>query len=872
MSELTTITATPQLAAALKRRHDLQKYTDGQSTWDPPDISHLSQWTKEIWTDWLYSGHAVKPRLPLSRTEEIIWWEDIIRSKGGGRLLDVAAAAKLASSTWKLVCDWRISLGQLARNRNGQEGSFADWAREFMRRCAKDDRFSDAEIVTEVTKLIDKNQVLLPAAVELCGFLDLTPAQEQLIGALQRRNTRVIRLPMPDCNHTAVRLALTDADEEIQCAAMWARKILESDPGAESPTFTIGVVVPDLERLRSRIERVFDEVLHPTSRMDPEMSQRRLFSISVKRPSSHFPIIKAALDILQIDLGPIPIGLASRILRNPFIGCAESEMTRRARLDMKLRARGDAHATLGEIKFQASKEGAPYRCPEFAALLQRWISEHGKPKSAMLPSKWSADFSKHLESIKWPEGRELSSSETQAVSEWREILNELASIDGAAKPMSRQRALELLLRIASDRRFEPKADLAPIQVIRPNDAAGTEFDQLWIMGMHDGAWPPVAAPHPLLPGHVQQQKGLPGSTALENFSRATKLTKCLRSCAPVIVVSHPRREADSDLRISPLFSDLEEVSIQELGLSKRESHSESLWKSRKLEQLEDHFGPPCDDSDQKGGTYLFKVQAACPFKAFAELRLGASAPEWPDPGLSGMDRGSLVHQVLEGVWAELKTQETLNVKSDEELRKIVDSVVAAKINKFIRSSNARKGAQTEDVERARLVELVLKWLELEKDRAPFTVVDQEKTRSVELGGVETNVRIDRVDRLEDGRLVIIDYKTGNCGIPDWKGERPDEPQLPIYACTSHDQVAGVFYGGVKTDRVGFVGLADEDIIPGRSSGLADAQVEWADALERLGTEFMSGHALVDPKDISKTCRYCSLPGFCRIGTNETGDG
>ena len=872
MSEMTTITATPQLAAALKRRHNLQQYAEERTTWSPPSIRHLSQWAKDVWTDWLYSGHAKEPRLPLRRTEEIIWWEDIIGNSGGERLLDVTAAANLASSTWRLVCEWHISLGQLTRNHNGSGGSFADWARDFKRRCEDKRRLSEVEMITEVANLIQTNEVPVPAAIELRGFLDLTPVQQWLVDALRDKGTRVNRRPLPDCNHTAFRLSLADTEEEIQCAAMWARNILQSDPCADSPTVTIGVIVPDLERLRSRIERVFGEVIHSSSWMDPEKNHRRLFSISAKRPCSHFPIIKAALDILQVNPKSIPIGLASRILRSPFLACAESEMTRRARLDIKLRARGDAHVTLREIQSLADREGTAFRCPELVALLRSWNGEHGNPKSDMLPSKWSAEFSELLESATWPKGRDLSNSETQEASELSEILDELASTDGAAKPMSRPQAVELLMRIAADRSFEPKADLAPIQILRPNDAAGMEFDQLWIMGMHDGAWPPVTGPNPLLPGHVQQQKGLPGSTALENFSRATKLTKCLRSCAPVIVVSHPRREADSDLRISPLFSDLKEVSTQELGLSKRESHLESLWKSRKLEQLEDHFGPPCDDSDQKGGTDLFKAQAECPFKAFAELRLGASVPEWPDPGLSGKDRGRLVHQVLEGVWTELQTQESLIAKPQAELLKIVESVAEAKISGFVQWSNARKGAQTEDIERSRLVNLVLKWLDLEKDRTPFTVVEQEEARNVELGGVKTIVRIDRVDRLEDGRLVITDYKTGKCGIPDWKGERPDEPQLPVYACTSRDQVAGVFYGGINTDRVGFVGLADEDIIPGRSSGLADAQLEWKDVLERLGKEFMSGHALVDPKDRSKTCRNCSLPGFCRIGTNDTEDG
>ena len=37
-----------------------------------------------------------------------------------------------------------------------------------------------------------------------------------------------------------------------------------------------------------------------------------------------------------------------------------------------------------------------------------------------------------------------------------------------------------------------------------------------------------------------------------------------------------------------------------------------------------------------------------------------------------------------------------------------------------------------------------------------------------------------MDRLADGARVLIDYKTG-VATADWRGERPDNPQLPIYA-------------------------------------------------------------------------------------------
>ena len=868
-----TITATAHLASDLRRRHDLQQLAEQRDAWSPAGVSHLQVWLNEFWTDWIYAGKAEELRLPLSQIEEFVWWERIIRSTDGLHLLDVSAAAESAASAWNLVCDWRIPLSRLRRQRDWSESSFANWAREFSELCTRKKRFARAELLAEVTGLIDQGLVPVPDAVEIAGFLELTPAQQRLFDVLGKRGTRIVKRPLPNANHSAVRLGLPDVDGEIRSAADWAREILESEPNADSPTFTIGIIVPDLKRLRGRIERVFGEVFHPSTRMLPEKAQRRLFDISLKPSICDYPIITAALDILQVDPKSIPIERASRLLRSPFMGYAESEMTRRARLDTKLRSRGDAHVTLGEIKILAGHESAAYSCPELKGLLGSWIEHHNKTKSRLRPSDWSEKLAKLLELTGWPGERKLSTNEYQIVREWGGILNELAGIDDIAGRVQRKRAVELVNRIASNRRFQPTSGLAPVQIHGIVEPAGLSFDHVWIMGMHDNAWPQMDGPNPLLPADLQRQRFLPSSTPDRELENAKRLTDCLKSCAGDIVVSHPMRESDSDLRVSPLFGDLEKVSAEDMGLIQSSTYLENLRQSGKLEKLDDHTGPPCSNSDQAGGTYLFKAQAACPFKAFAEVRLGASAPDWPDPGLSGMDRGQLVHNVLQEVWAELRTHENLCAKSQESLRNLVGSTVRSKIGKFAERSRARRGAQTEKVEQERLVELVLRWLDQEKtDRIPFEVVAQEETRNVELGGAETKVRIDRVDRLANGQLVFIDYKTGVCKTSDWQGERPDEPQLPIYASTSRDPVAGVFYGSLKADKVGFIGLADMQIVKGQSGGLADAKGAWKDALDRLGSEFMAGHAVVDPKRGADTCRYCALPSLCRIGTKEKSDG
>ena len=150
------------------------------------------------------------------------------------------------------------------------------------------------------------------------------------------------------------------------------------------------------------------------------------------------------------------------------------------------------------------------------------------------------------------------------------------------------------------------------------------------------------------------------------------------------------------------------------------------------------------------------------------------------------------------------------------------------------------------------------------------MIQQEARRRVTVGGIDLSIRADRMDRLENGDFVVLDYKTGECSASDWFGSRPNDPQLPIYAVTAEAPVAGVFYGQLKTGKVAFRGMMDsEGLVPGvkpsRDAVSIDQKIDgWQDVLDQLGEDFREGRAAVDPKDRRKSCQYCALPTLCRI--------
>jgi hypothetical protein len=128
----------------------------------------------------------------------------------------------------------------------------------------------------------------------------------------------------------------------------------------------------------------------------------------------------------------------------------------------------------------------------------------------------------------------------------------------------------------------------------------------------------------------------------------------------------------------------------------------------------------------------------------------------------------------------------------------------------------------------------------------------------------------------DSENLIIDYKSGEVAPRDWDPPRPNEPQLPLYAVFGNvEHVRGVLFARIRAGDTCFTGsVADV-----RAQLFADAKAnsalaanpytegmrdEWREALLNLAGEFLAGEAAVDPKEGRKTCKYCPLPGLCRV--------
>src|SRR3546814_1638531 len=89
------------------------------------------------------------------------------------------------------------------------------------------------------------------------------------------------------------------------------------------------------------------------------------------------------------------------------------------------------------------------------------------------------------------------------------------------------------------------------------------------------------------------------------------------------------------------------------------------------------------------------------------------------------DRGNLVHDVLERLWLGWREQRTLQALGDTELQAQVGTAVDDALTALQNKAPQRLQPVMRELEAQRLRELILAWLVVERERAPFQVLKLE---------------------------------------------------------------------------------------------------------------------------------------------------
>jgi ATP-dependent helicase/nuclease subunit B len=824
---VTVVTPNKRLSQALILEFDAFQIGKALSVWEAPDILPFGAFVQRLYEDALYTDlSAGLPTLLTPAQEEEVWKQVV----GGSGLLAVESAAARCRDAWNLANLWRVHPG--AGNQDTE--AFARWLTRYNEKTGND--LDTARLPDALRRFLP--ELKRPKLLVAYAFDILPPQTREFLDALGTA-TAFCR---PDPRSATVsRKAFDSAKREIEAAAQWARARLEA--GGKR----IGVVIPSLREKRKEVVRVFSRVMRPGGDRTAVP-----FNVSLGIPLQEFPIVNAALTVLHFSQEEISFEEASRIVRSPFIGGAETELGARMRLDVRLREKVGAAVALPKLIAFLEKK---------TVLRERLEQVYGMRETGLFsqktPAEWARHFSGVLEAAGFPGERALDSDEFQAQAKWHEALGELSRLDRVSKEMPFSQAFHTLRKICADTLFQPETPESPIQVLGLLESAGVEFDHLWVTGLSDEAWPLKANPNPFLPLAQQRKAGIPEASAETSLELDRRITDGWKRAAGEVVFSHFTKDEDRDVLPSPLIADLPERPVEIPDFPRLR---DVIFAARKTETLQDRAAPAVSEKQIRGGTGVLSDQAACPFRAFARHRLAAKELEEPTEGLDASKRGKLAHALMKNLWDALKDSSAL----EQDLEPAIASASFAAVKEL------EIEGRFADLERARLVRLAREWLEVEKARPRFSVVSTEEKRPIVFGGVQFDARIDRMDRLSTGGHAILDYKTGGgkLSATRWQGERPDEPQLPLYAVSAKEDIAAVVFAKFRPGDMRFVGLSRDEKalpkVPKAKEGWQPLLRDWKAEAERLGRSFAAGEAGVDPKRDLITCRYCGLETLCRV--------
>jgi ATP-dependent helicase/nuclease subunit B len=857
------LTVNRRLGSYLKRAYDEWQTQAGSHAWQGLQIFPFDVWIEYIWNNILFGD-----RIILTPFQEFLLWQQCIEeSPASQELINTKATANLAMDTWKVLQNWLLSLNEIQNQLSPDTQLFIAWSELFIAKCKQLHVISRHEVIFH---LAEKAKFALPQfsarRILFVGFDDFSPAVQKFQDHLKKHAT-VLNINLENSNNKSVhRLSLPNDDQEIREMARWAYQMLMKSPKAK-----IGCIVPNLTEQRAKTIQTFQDVFY-ADHINTHHSSFP-FNISAGQYLYEFPIIVTALQIITLNKNRISLEEFSCLLLSPFIGSSEVELTARALLDKALRSFGEK-----ELFWSQLLRGhllAP--CPRLRAnleCLRSLADHHDHPKSF---EHWASLFISQLKALGWPGERSLDSNEFQLAERFKKLFVEFISLDFILSPVSCGKAIKCLIELTKQTLFQPKTESKPIQILGILEASGMIFDYFWVSGLNNETWPAPCTPNPFIPIELQKKLHMPHATPDRELEFSQRVTHRFLENAQIIFLSHAEQKNDRLFCASPLIAEYPLIDLPFVPYISIEQH---IHESKKIVEFFDDQGPEIKEEFTQGGSGILKAQAACPFQAFAKFRLSAEPILPVKLGLAAHEKGLIIHDVLACFWEKIKSHEQLCNLNDNELITLVENLIEDALNKVKQKKPFSLRSHMFGLEKTRIQKIILSWLVLEKQRQAFEVVGCERKEKVTVGSLEISLQLDRIDQLADGSQIIIDYKTGKASIKDWFGDRPKEPQLPLYSTVFKNKPSGILFAVLKPNDMTFKGiLSREGLVPGGLTldsrkvndfiSIKELIAYWQDVLTTLANDFYHGKANVDPKEAA-TCQVCSYLSLCRkVFSHET---
>lgn len=766
----------------------------------------------------------------LSQQQQRVLWKMILQEQQeypiSTELLDMIQDA------WQRCIFWHIPPEHPTLQYNHHTRSFQHWYRMFQQALDSQHAITTAQLPTYI---LETGIPIQTSPLIWTCFDEFTPLQKHLQQTLRERNCLQLFDDYQEKLIDGHCFPAKNPQEELQQAITWAQHRLNQ--GEQR----IAIIVPELQSQIQTVETLFAQCFSSDQ-----------YNISYGKPLSEYPIINTALEWVALDSKRISAQQIRLLLQSPFIGGGQTEFSARSQI-----LQDSPFMKILDLSWDDFLNQIQTAAPKLHACLQA-ISRY--PNTAS-PYAWTQHFKQRLHLLGFPGEVGIDSTLYQCLNRFHLVLDDLMTLNAVTHTLSAQDAIQTLRELSASVLFQIQKPRTAITVLGILEASGCRYDSIWITNLTDQCLPQKTKFSPYLPIHLQKALIMPHSDAQHEYDRALLVLRRFGYASRSIVYSYPCSIADQPQLPSPLIAHYPlyaSIPNQEgNAIIALESYSES------------YSHPPKLHEKLSGGTALLANQAKCPFQAFATHRLKIKSNPSITDGLDLAERGQILHRVMESLWTKLENQANLLRLSAEQLENMIQNSIQTTLDVFTRDYPATLSALAQEVEYQRLHQLIDACLAWEKRRDPFQISALEQSYHINLAGLPLQIRVDRLDHgLQQNNQIVIDYKTSLPTTKPWLEERPEAPQLLLYALLDPKITALVFIQ-LKAGRLSLQGLSvDPSEEPGMQIIPANQSWEtyrhhWEQQLTLLATEIQQGHCTPQPKR-SSLCQQCAFPSLCRL--------
>ena len=661
------------------------------------------------------------------------------------------------------------------------------------------------------------------------GIKNPTLEQSKLFDLLQSQE-----LELSQANNSYKAISYPAIEIELQSIAEWSK-----EKSAHNPKKQIAVVIPNLGELQHKVSSIFDEVFnsHATE------IQQKPFNISLGNSLSQYPLIRHLFKLIglsnEIMRGTIELNSLCRVIPSAYIKGANIEANNRSLLINKLLSRGKSQFTIKQLIALMTD------CP---ILKEQTISvSQIKNKRHASSEDWLENLYQLLDIWAFGSDRALSSSEYQLFEKFQNeslILNQNPVLRHL---MTFEECINLLRKHFDAVIFQPQAGDANIHILGALEAEGLCFDEVWVSNMTSDFLPGFVKFPLFIPANVCNEFHLPNSSFDLIQTNAVSTLNKLKELSDNVHFSFAKTNDGREQIATPLL-DFEPCT----------KNAPITPQNQSLTTLEDACAPPLINSAIKQGVQTLQDQMSCPFKGFVR-RLKIQEFESDHLGFNRAEQGVLIHKILETLFTEIATAKALKKLSNESIIRLIESHTLNAIG------TADKNYQA--IEKNRIVRVIKQYLTLEQQRSDFEVIATESVVEVCIEGLSFTTKLDRMDQLENGDKLIIDYKTGQSALSQITGEVIEQAQLPIYAISN--EVDGVAFSQINASECVYKAVArNKEVLPSSKQAQSkmpdwDTQLNaWRKTLNKASLDFQQGVSDVLPE--KNACNYCEHDLLCRV--------